>query len=139
MHFPEVAFFRSGKFRLLYLLALAQLVGGPVVLLQVTLFSRLVIREAPRVGIAEAVSIAVDSPEFRESLADAELPRKDATKPERKEGKTKPDSPTTPDFPWMVEPPAHSEDPALCGVPEHYRIWTPQWPNAPPGPPPRIG
>lgn len=139
MQAPCVAIFRSGKFRLLYLLALVQLVGGPVMLLHVTLFSKLVIREAPRVGVVRAVAFAWDSPEFRESLADAAPPRKDAAKPEKKEGKAKPDSPTTPDFPWMAEPPGDDGDPALCGVPGHSRIWTPQWPNAPPGPPPRIG
>ena len=138
MHTPEVAIFRSGKFRFLYLLALAQLVGGPIVLLQVTLFSKLVIREAPRVGVVEAISIAWDSPEFRESIVDAALPGKDAMQPAKKEGKMKPDSPNLPDFPWMAETPGHDDDTALCGVPEHFRIWTPQWPNAPPAPPPRM-
>ena len=139
MHSPGVAIFRSGKFRFLYLLAMIQLVGGPIVLLQVTLFSKLVIREAPRLGVVGAVSVAFNSPEFRESLAEAGLPRGDAMKTTKKEGKQKPDSPTTPDFPWMAEPPGYPEHRTLCGVPEHFRIWTPQWPNAPPGPPPRIG
>jgi len=134
-----VAIFRSGRFRFLYLLALAQLVGGPLVLLQVTLFSKLVISEAPRVGIVEAVSVAWDSPEFQESLVATTLPWKNATETGKKEGKAKPDSPALPVFPWMAEPPECDDDPAVCGVPGHFRIWTPQWPHAPPGPPPRIG
>lgn len=139
MQAPPVAIFRSGKLRFLYLLALVQLVGGPLVLLQVTLFSKLVIREVPRVGVIAAVSIALDSPEFRDTLADATLPRKDAMNPEKKERKSKPDSPTAPDFPWMAQRPLCDNDPAVCGVPGHFRIWTPHWPHAPPGPPPRIG
>jgi hypothetical protein len=138
MQLAAVALFRCGKLRFLYLLALAQLVGGPLVLLQVMLFSKLVISEAPRVGVVEAVSIVWDSPEFRESLVAPVQPRKNAMGTLKKEGKAKTDFPTAPVFPWMAESRECDEDLALCGVPGHYRIWTPRWPNAPPGPPPRI-
>lgn len=131
--------FRSGKHRLLYLLALAQLVGGPLVLLNVMLFAKLTIQETPRVGIAQAVAEAWHSPVLQESIA--ALPWKGSLKPEKHDGKLKPkpDFPSPPSFPWIAGPQEDSEHAAVCGVPDHLRTWTPLWPHAPPGPPPRIG
>ncbi|QTN33233.1 hypothetical protein HZ994_13225 [Akkermansiaceae bacterium] len=133
-----MAIFRSGNFRLLYLLALLQLVGGPIMLLQVSLFSKLVIQEAPRVGLLQAVSFAWDSPEFRDALADASVPWKNAAGTTSKEDKAKPDCPAAHDLPWNADPRPCPDDPAVCGVLGYFRIWTPQWPHAPPGPPPRM-
>jgi hypothetical protein len=53
-----MAFLRTGKLRLLYVLALAQLVGGPLVLLQVTLFCKLTVKEVPHMKVAEAAARA---------------------------------------------------------------------------------
>gem|GEM_PF-2721276 len=129
-----------GKFRFLYLLALAQLVGGPLVLLHVTLFATLTIREAPRVGIVQAVAEAWASPAFQESITTAALPWKDSMKSEKHDGKVKlkPDFPAVPVFPWNTESPGYANPTAFCGGQYHLRTWTPFWPHAPPGPPPRI-
>ena len=61
-------FVRNGKLRLLYVLALAQLVGGPLVLLQVTLLCKLTLHEAPLIGMADAAVRAWHSDEFQAAL-----------------------------------------------------------------------
>lgn len=127
--------FRCRKLRPLYLLALLQLVGGPLVLLHVTMLCKLTLDEAPRMGMAKAAVAAWKSDGFQKALVADALPEKNS----RKEGdsakpKMAKQAPSPINFPTA---PAAAE---TCGgtVAEHLVTWTPRWPNAPPGPPPRF-
>jgi hypothetical protein len=133
-----MGFFRSGKLRYLYLLALAQLVGGPLVLLHVTVFCKLTVREAPRVGFVEAAAGAFASDEFR-ACASAGLPKRETPAKESPESDPKPklEKPSQPPAPWMAERRIFAHDVKGAAIAETARTWTPAWPNAPPGPPPR--
>jgi hypothetical protein len=133
-----MGFFRSGKLRYLYLLALAQLVGGPLVLLHVTVFCKLTVREAPRVGFVEAAAGAFASDEFR-ACASAGLPKRETPAKESPESDPKPklEKPSQPPAPWMAERRIFAHDVKGTAIAETARTWTPAWPNAPPGPPPR--
>lgn len=134
-------FFRTGKMRWLYLLALAQLVGGPLVLLQVTVFCKLTLHEAPRLGVAKAAVNAWHSDDFQAVLAAADVARKSDSKapaPTDK-SKVKLEKSKLPVVPWMVAPVSLAASSSHCPIVDHARIWTPAWPQAPPGPPPRIG
>lgn len=133
-----MGFFRSGKLRYLYLLALAQLVGGPLVLLHVTVFCKLTVREAPRMGFAQAAAVALDSDEFR-ACASAGLPKRETPAKESPESDPKPklEKPSQPPAPWMAEWRIFAHDVKGAAIAETARTWTPAWPNAPPGPPPR--
>jgi len=133
-----MGFFRSGKLRYLYLLALAQLVGGPLVLLHVTVFCKLTLREAPRMGFVEAAAGAFASDEFRE-CASAGLPKRETPAKESPESDPKPklEKPSQPPAPWMAERRIFAHDVKGTAIAETARTWTPAWPNAPPGPPPR--
>lgn len=129
--------FRSKKLRYLYLLALIQLVGGPLVLLHVTVFCKLTLNEAPNIGIAAAVVESWQSEDFQTVLAEDFSPgkqsRKEGEKPSSKKDleKQTPTSWDTPKSPLA----AHSQSQTVT---ERIVTWTPRWPNAPPGPPPRL-
>lgn len=134
-------FFRAGKLRWLYLLALAQLVGGPLVLLQVTVFTKLALHEAPRMGVAKAAVHAWHSEDFQAVLTATDVARKNDSKaPAPTEGpKPKLEKAKLPVVPWMTAPVSLACPSSHCRIVDHARIWTPAWPQAPPGPPPRIG
>jgi hypothetical protein len=138
VRFSAMGFFRSGKLRYLYLLALAQLVGGPLVLLHVTVFCKLTLREAPRMGFAQAAAVALDSDEFR-ACASAGLPKRDMPAKESPEGDPKPklEKPQQPPAPWAAERRFLTDAVKRAKIADTARTWTPAWPNAPPGPPPR--
>jgi hypothetical protein len=133
-----MGFFRSPKMRLLYLLALAQLLGGPLVLLHVTVFCKLTVREVPRVGFTEAAVAALSSDEFRE-CTEAALPKHDMPAKDSREGDPKPklEKPNQPPAPWVAERIVFAQDVLCTSVTDAALTWTPIWPNAPPGPPPR--
>lgn len=134
-------FFRTGKMRWLYLLALVQLVGGPLVLLQVTVFCKLTLHEAPHLGVAKAVVSAWHSDDFQAVLVAADVVRKpDSKAPAPIEGsKSKLEKAKLPVVPWMVASVELLCLSSHCRIVDHARVWTPAWPQAPPGPPPRIG
>ena len=134
-------FFRTGKFRFLYLLALVQLVGGPLVLLQVTVFSKLMLHETPRVGMAKAAVSAWRSADFQAVLAPTEVAKADdlKTTPSGKDQKAKLEKAKEPVIPWRtVRLDLAAVTVRVDGV-NRERFWTPAWPQAPPGPPPRVG
>lgn len=133
-----MGFFRSGKMRPLYLLALLQLLGGPVVLLHVTVFCKLTVREAPHIGFADAAVEAFASDEFRE-CAQAGLLKRDTPAKDSREGdpKLKLEKPNQPPAPWMAERRIFAHDVKGTAIADTARTWTPAWPNAPPEPPPR--
>ena len=127
--------FRYRKLRLLYLLALLQLIGGPIVLLHVTVFAKLTLNETPRLGIAKAAVAVWKSEGFQKALVADALPEK----PARKEGDgAKPKiaklAPYHSDFP--ISPMCFATASGMTA--ERVVTWTPRWPNAPPGPPPRF-
>jgi len=125
--------------RWLYLLALFQLVAGPLVLVTVLTFCEITVREAPTQGLTEALSSAWHSPEVQALMENAKgLPNNDSNAPlpvdsSRQDGKK---------VIWSVWP-----KPALTGRTTLVEgtaafawlsVWTPAWPQAPPGPPPRV-
>ena len=134
-------FFRTGKLRWLYLLALAQLVGGPLVLLQVTVFCKVALHDAPEVGVAKAALHALHSEDFQTVLAAVEgVKKSDAKSPEPTEkSKVKLEKPKLEAMPWEFTSLAVVRLSSHCKVVDRSRIWTPAWPQAPPGPPPRVG
>lgn len=136
MDFP-----RAGKMRWLYLLALAQLVGGPLVLLQVILFCKLTVHEAPRTGVIQAAAKAWHSDDFQKTLVVGNTVRKDHSKaPAPTDGHApKLEKAKMPVLPWMESPVALVCLSRHVRIVDHARMWTPAWPQAPPGPPPRIG
>ncbi len=138
---PPMFRHRTGKVRLLYLLALIQLVGGPLVLLQVTVFCNLTLNEAPRLGMAKAAVHAWHSPDFQ-----AVLVMPDIEKGNARDGKSRNQGPKVklgkvkePVVPWMAPAMNFVALAARLKIVDAGRVWTPAWPQAPPGPPPRVG
>lgn len=134
-------FFRTGKLRFLYWLALAQLVGGPLVLLQVTVFCKLALNEAPRVGMVRAAAGAWKSAEFQATLTATAISKAGETKtlPPTGDPKLKLEKAKLPVIPWEPAPLVCSVLSRHCKIAERTRTWTPGWPQAPPGPPPKVG
>ncbi len=134
-----MALFRCRKMRFLYLLALLQLVGGPLVLLHVTVFCKLTVSNAPEIGLARAAVSAWHSEGFQKAIVadvffekNARNEGKDGT---QKHGLEKAKQPVTPwDAPVITIAAPHTK----ISAPNYGVAWTPLWPNAPPGPPPRL-
>jgi hypothetical protein len=133
--------FRTGKLRFLYLLALAQLVGGPLVLLQVTVFCKLTLHEAPRMGMANAAVHTWQSKDFQTVLTATAATGTDDTQsmPPCGDPKGQPDKSKTPISAWEPAPLVLINLSGRYKSQECARTWTPAWPQAPPGPPPRVG
>lgn len=134
-------FFRSGKLRLLYVLALVQLVGGPLVLFQVSVFCKLTLHEAPQAGMAKAAELAWKSEGFQAALAADDVPLAKGTKPspDGDGPKLKAEKMKQPVIPWMNPRLETAVAGVHCKLVDRARVWTPAWPQAPPGPPPRVG
>ncbi len=134
-------FFRTGKFRFLYLLALVQLVGGPLVLFQVTLFCKLTLDETPRMGMAKAAASVWHSEDFQAMFVTADVAKADdlKTTPSGNGPKVKIEKAKEPVIPWAVARVNLAALAVRCEMVDRERFWTPAWPQAPPGPPPRIG
>ena len=134
-------FFRSGKLRWLYLLALAQLVGGPLVLLQVTVFCKMALYEAPRAGMAKAAAHVWNSDDFQAVLATADVAKTGEKKSSipTPDSKLKLEKAKSPMISWEQSPLVLALLSDHCKIADRARTWTPAWPQAPPGPPPRIG
>lgn len=136
-----MGFFRSGKLRWLYVLALVQLVGGPLVLFQVSLFCKLALHEAPQVGVAKAAGLAWKSEKFQAALAAAEVvvAKVEKSSPGGDGPKAKTDPVKLPWIAWLAPRTMALTGGSHCKVVDLARTWTPGWPQAPPGPPPRVG
>ena len=134
-------FLRTGKLRYLYLLALAQLVGGPLVLLQVTVFCKLALHEAPRVGMARAAAGAWNSSAFQATLTATAIAKAGETRtlPPTGDSKLKLEKTKLPVIPWEPSPLVFSVLSRHCKIADRARTWSPAWPQAPPGPPPKVG
>lgn len=129
------------KSKYLYLLALFQLVAGPLVLMQVSVFCSLTVREAPRQGVAKAMAQAWKSETFQSLLAASSTDKMHTDKGslpsnDDKAGNAKAKVHL---LAWQAAP-MLSLPPAKLGDWQiQARAWTPAWPQAPPGTPPRVG
>ncbi len=136
-----MTFFRAKNLRFLYLLALAQLVGGPLMLLQVTMFCKLTLHETPQVGVAQAAVKAWHSEDFQAVLTAANPSRTDLAKsplPEQ-EKKSTLEKCKQPLAVWGIAPLVLVNGSSFYKIVDPAWARPPDWPNAPPGPPPRIG
>lgn len=133
--------FSARNLRFLYLLALFQLVTGPLVLFQVTVLCKLTVREVPRNSVATAVSKAWHSPEFQATLTDDGGLQQVAKKSPvpTSDPKTKTVKVKMPAIAWQATPLVLVNLSKRITAQNYSRVWTPAWPQAPPGPPPRLG
>jgi len=127
------------QFRHLFLLALFQLVAGPLVLLQVSVFCSLTVREAPRQGLAVAAVKAWHHPTFQSLLAASNTSGLELDKrlPAGNDGNTAPAKVKLHFLAWLPLPALCQSPVKLTDWTDPASHWTPAWPQAPPGPPPR--
>lgn len=129
----------SRRARLLCLLALLQVVGGPLVLVGVATLGKVLVKESLQNGVVPGVSRALESDEWRgacECIADAVADYPDEKvpggNPKSKDLKSKVMSIgwagalALPERPAEVEAPGRDPAPLISA-----------WPNGPPVPPPR--
>jgi hypothetical protein len=127
--------------RHLYLLALFQLLVGPLVLVQVTMFCTLTVRELPQHGVAAAVARAWHNDQFQSLLNASHEERIETSKSSLPDasGKAKLKVAKISMVAWQALPALPAAPAKLGSLPAHAEAWTPAWPQAPPGPPPRVG
>jgi len=127
------------KMRLLYVLALFQLVAGPLVLMQVAVLCRLTMQEVPSYGVAAGFQKAWHSAEFSAALDHPALVKKSDSKMPLPDLKGKLMKEKMPLLAWQpvffVKAAAFTR--VACA--DWSRGWPPTWQQAPPGPPPRVG
>lgn len=128
------------KFRHLYLLALFQLVGGPLVLVPMLMMSKAVVRETAQHGVVTGLHEAVESQEWddaREMIQSGAIPDSPAKKhgaPE-KSGEGKPKL----NFMAWTAPARLELEGNLAAKPAwEWQPMASHWANAPPSPPPRV-
>jgi hypothetical protein len=134
------------KFRHLYLLALFQLVGGPLVLVPMLMMSTAVVRETAQHGVVKGLHEVVVSQEWSEvreiiqnggivpelsSSTKAPAPGKQE---KAKDGKPKVDFAVRTVFTALVE----LEGVSVKRPAWEWRPMASSWANAPPSPPPRV-
>lgn len=122
--------------RSLYLLALFQLVTGPLVLLTVLTFCKVTVQHLPADGLAVSLSKALQSDELQalfSETTDAPQNKSDKSKP-----KVKLDTAKLMLIAWSV-PPAFEVSNEVILWPMKAETWVSAWAQAPPGPPPRVG
>lgn len=124
----------------LYVLALFQLVAGPLVIFQVTLLCQFTIRDAPEQGWQPAFQKAWEQTEQHALAAcdpvKATKGKENAPAPKPKIFTEKSKIPATHWSSGIFRCPPSI---GLAEISEWSRRWTPVWPQAPPGPPPRVG
>lgn len=129
----------SPKLRTLYLLALFQLVAGPAVLVGVMVLGKLTVQEAPRHGVAVALAKAWKSAEFQTLLLSAQADLSPASsKAPAPDSQSKPEMAKVHWAAWAGERPQVFESEMSGALLSRLSVWTPAWPQAPPGPPPRV-
>lgn len=122
--------------RSLYLLALLQLVAGPLVLVTVLTFCKVAVREAPQQGLAKAMSSAWTSHEVQTALQSVSDELGDTSKSAPL--KVTKEKLKLIGIAWAELRMVPHEGVCPC-VMARGEVWTPVWPQAPPGEPPRIG
>jgi len=131
--------------KFLYALALFQLVAGPLVIFQVSLLCKLTVREMPRSGVGPAFQRALESEDFQAAVLqqgndavrkdDKKSPSPDGSGPKKMlSGKEK-----MPATDWRLARFLAPPSTGMVRCSDWSRRWTPVWPQAPPGPPPRVG
>ncbi len=126
------------KIRWLYLLASFQLVAGPLVLVTVTTFCKITVRETPSLGVVKAMSVALHSDEVTMLVNAASDAQRDDSQSSLPVKKTKSVEKKITAVAWQPLVIVWAEAaPVSAPVSEHR--WTPAWPQPPPGPPPRVG
>jgi hypothetical protein len=122
--------------RWLYLLAMFQLVAGPLVLTQVVVFCKLTLKSLPEQTLTEAVVDAWESAEFGEAVAAAQAsgdkglpaPGKKTSQPDIKQVGVL----------WSAALRVFPPSPALHAYAAWRSDWTPREPDDPPGHPPCV-
>jgi len=125
--------------RHLILLALFQLVAGPLVLLQVSVFCSLTVREAPSQGVAKAMVKAWNHEAFQSLLSAPDshkLSNDAAPSGTSKEGQLKAKIQL---FAWSSETALYAPPFKIANWAAYHEAWKTVWPQAPPGTPPRVG
>lgn len=128
------------KTKYLYLLVLFQLVAGPLVLLQVSVFCSLTVKETPREGVAKAMVKAWKSEAFQSLLAPAANSRvqTDNGALPSNDDSSGPAKIKVHLLGWQSAPALSLPSAVLSDWQILSGAWTPEWPTAPPGPPPRV-
>lgn len=138
---PVPGFLNSRRMKLLYLLALFQLVAGPLVIFQVTVLCKLTVKEVRQQGAGAAFVKALHGEDFQATIRNSmDLAKKDARSPlptSDPKGKI-PDLKFNAPL-WRVFAAIAPPCIGRTACKDWARRWTPVWPQAPPGPPPRIG
>ena len=126
--------------RWLYLLALFQLVAGPLVLTQVMVFCKITVENTAEQGVITAAVEALQSDEFNASLDAAAGVRQEEPNSDRQlPRETKMSSLKIIGTPWAGHLPALVADaPQSIDFADYRQRWTPTGLSAPPGPPPRL-
>lgn len=134
IHSPAVPLPRFNS-RSLYLLALFQLVAGPLVLMLVVTFCKVTVRELPEQGVAKAMSKAWHSDEVQAVVHAADKAEDSPASPLSKATK---DKVKIVGVEWQaVALVLHLPMPTSLPM-SKLPSWTPSWPQAPPGTPPRV-
>ncbi len=125
--------------RHLCLLVLLQLVIGPLVLTQVSLFCTLTVREIPQQGVAKAVVKAWNNERFQTLLTASDNLRLEDSSATSNGTSTKVKSPVLKLSLALWEPQAAlpALDAETVHWPRYSGAWTPSDPPVPPGIPPR--
>lgn len=141
------SFLTGRKMKILYLLALFQLVAGPIVIFQVSLLGRMTAGDVSVPEYARASGEAIQSSEFRtfpekqiSTAGEPSFPGKKApASPQSPDTKGKASDGKTPALPWKCIAAPPTPRPELAAIAERIRVRLPVWPQAPPSPPPRVG
>jgi len=129
---------KGKNLKLLYLLALFQLVAGPLVLFQVSVLCKLTIQEIPHEDTGTALRKAWASDEFQAVLTEAKLGKRDQPSPlPTSDPNGKPVK--MPVIAWAIPPVLILQNPQPVPRPDWGRTWASALAQAPPAPPPRIG
>jgi hypothetical protein len=133
------------KFRHLYLLALFQLVGGPLVLVPMLLMSKAVVRETAQHGVVQGLHEVVVSQEwgdvremFRKSRVVSELSSSTKAPAPGKQKKAKDGKPKLDFMTWTTPAPMELEGVSVKRPAWEWQPMGSSWANAPPSPPPRV-
>ena len=121
---------------MLCLLALFQLIAGPLVLVTVFSFAKVTVREAPSQGVVNAMSAAWRSHEVQTALHVANDDARDTSK--SAPTKAAKDKVKLIGISWSGTR-VVIDAAATQSVQARVETWTPAWAQAPPGTPPRFG
>jgi hypothetical protein len=123
--------------RWLYLLALFQLVAGPLVLVTVMTFCKVTVREAPSQGLVKAMSAALQSDEVQALVQVTSNAQTEDSKSSLPVKKFKAGEKKFIGIAWESMPTVMVDATKTSSSSAWLKTWSPAWPQAPPGTPPR--